>query len=389
MNYVKKMCILRQIKQGFSGDGKTLSGLVKIEQYGKNLAVEVSIINFAPLVSGEYYCLLSDGKGRTEMLSLRGKSMFNILSDVDIAGGFCAVICYVKNEVVPIAYGINGNGSYDWRTILNATLPPVFPKRKADFPDKPPSPRQENAADFIAAAPTEFDKTPQKDGGRVAMNENSAPLAADNCSAEHIAIEQKTVTAQKVFAEQKAVAERAVAEQKADYDDEKIVTENYYTETKNERRVLSQNSQNAHLESAMETGETPGTTPAENDDAKSLLHPFKTDGDGYYLSVKNELDELFNTYPKDDTLAGAFSCGEWVRVKGTAKDPQYLVGVIYEGGQAKYICYALAAQDKDTPPDEIKNVCSFVPVSALSENVGFFVIFQSATGGECIKPTQA
>ena len=64
MNYVKKMCILRQIKQGFSGDGKTLSGLVKAEQYGKNLAVEVSVINFAPLIVGEYFCLLSDGKGK-------------------------------------------------------------------------------------------------------------------------------------------------------------------------------------------------------------------------------------------------------------------------------------------------------------------------------------
>ncbi|MBO7298161.1 MAG: hypothetical protein J6U60_03845 [Clostridia bacterium] len=92
MNYVKKMCILRQLKQGFSGDGKTLSGLVKIEQYGKNLAVEVSIINFAPLALGEYYCLLSDGKGKTEMLALRGKSIFNILSDLDISHGFCAVI---------------------------------------------------------------------------------------------------------------------------------------------------------------------------------------------------------------------------------------------------------------------------------------------------------
>ena len=76
MNYCKKMCILRQIRQGFSGDGKALSGLIKIEQYGKNIAVEISIINFAPLSSGEYYCLLSDGNGKTEMLALRGKCFF-------------------------------------------------------------------------------------------------------------------------------------------------------------------------------------------------------------------------------------------------------------------------------------------------------------------------
>ena len=115
MNYVKKMCILRQIKQGFSADGKTLSGLIKVEQYGKNLAVEVSVINFAPLLSGEYYCLLSDGKGKTEMLCLRGKSFFNILTDMDVSGGFCGIICHVKTDVVPIAYGVNGNGQYDWK----------------------------------------------------------------------------------------------------------------------------------------------------------------------------------------------------------------------------------------------------------------------------------
>ena len=128
MNYVKKMCILRQIKQGFSADGKPLTGLIKAEQYGKNLAAEVSIINFAPLSSGEYFCLLSDGKGKTEMLALRGKSLFNLLTDMDITEGFCAVICLVKNEVIPVAYGVAGNKVYDWRAILNATLPPVFPQ---------------------------------------------------------------------------------------------------------------------------------------------------------------------------------------------------------------------------------------------------------------------
>lgn len=366
MNYVKKMCILRQIKQGFSGDGKALSGLVKIEQYGKNLAIEVSIINFAPLSTGEYYCLLSDGKGRTEMLSLRGKSMFNILSDVDISGGFCAIVCYVKNDVVPIAYGINGNGTYDWRTILNATLPPVFPKRKTAFDDREGLERtsapSQNAGDFIAAAPTKFADKPQNDGGRVATNANSVPLAADIKKTEE--------------------------PRPTGYDDEKIVTENYYQEQNNEQDVLSKDRENAHVKSTMETVEKDGTAAANDGDADCVLHPFETGSDGYYLSVKNEIDELFATYPKDDTLTGAFSCSEWVRIKGTAKDPQYLVGVLYEDGRAKYICYALAAQDKDSPPDEIKNVCSFVPVSVLSENVGFFVIFQSATGGECVQPEQ-
>ena len=209
MNYVKKMCILRQIKQGFSGDGKTLSGLVKIEQYGKNLAIEVSVINFAPLTTGEYYCLLSDGRGKTEMLSLRGKSMFNILSDVDITGGFCAVICYVKNDVVPIAYGINGNGSYDWRAILNATLPPVFPQKEGE-----------------------------KASGEIAFDEENEP----------------TVYEMNGYAEDK---------KSPTYDDEEVATENYFEEKDNERIELAKTNENARTESTAENEDTEERTDAK------------------------------------------------------------------------------------------------------------------------------
>lgn len=330
MNYVKKMCVLRQIKQGFSADGKTLSGLIKAEQYGKNLAVEVSVINFAPLASGEYYCLLSDGKGKTEMLSLRGKSFFNILTDMDISGGFCGVVCHVKTDVVPVAYGVNGNVKYDWKNILNATLPPVFPKNERETVEKKEQ-------------------------------------------AETLAVTTKT--------------DDALPAQKTSYDDENIVEENYFEEENNEREQFEKVGKNAHREGATESkNEKTGAVAAEDVDAESVLRPFKKNPDGYYLSIKSEVEELFKTYPRDKTLSGAFSCSDWVRIKGTAKDPQYLVGVLYEDGRAQYICYALATDDKNSPPEEIKDVCAFVPFSVFDTTRGFFVIFQSAASGECIKP---
>ncbi len=358
MNYIKKMCILRQVKQGFSGDGKALSGLIKIEQYGKNLAVEVSIINFAPLVSGEYYCLLSDGKGKTEMLALRGKSLFNLLSDLDISSGFCGIICYVKNDIVPIAYGINGNGSYDWRSILNATLPPVFPNIS-----------QENA---LSDADLEtFLKEKEKNQAltQASKEENKPPMYALN---------------------EKNQDKNAAQSNATIYNDDSVALENYYAkEQVNEQEQSYQNIQNAQLESTSEKqSTTPATDLKENGNADSVLHPFERDPDGYYLSVKSELDELFRSYPRDTTLNGAFSCCEWVRLKGTAKQPQYLVGVLYQDGKAKYVCYALAAEDKNNPPEEIKNVCTFVPCSLLKESEGFFVLFQSAATGECIKPLE-
>ncbi len=369
MNYLKKMCVLRQIKQGFSGDGKTLSGLVKVEQYGKNVAVEVSVINFAPLVSGEYYCLISDVKGRTEMLPLRGKSLFNILSDIDISDGFCGVICFVKNEIVPIAYGVNGEGTYDWKKILNATLPPSFAQK-------------ERTKEGAAIAQEEAKLTQD-------TSENIPLGLEEDLQKPPVSIAQDEPLGQSNPAEQAKQTNEA-SERKQAYNDEYLATENYYEEKENEREQSIQAIENAQIESGAEKQrEKAGAHLAENANAEKLLHPFRTDGDGYYRSVKNEIDELFSTYPRDDTLLGAFCCSEWVRVKGEENNPQYLVGVIYDDGRAKYICYALAAEDENTPPDELRSVCSFVPATPYVAAKGFFVIFQSASTGECIKPCTA
>ena len=335
MRYIKKMCILRQAKQGFSDDGKSLSGLIKTEQYGKNLAVEVSIINFAPLSSGEYYCILADARGRVEMLALRGKSIFNILTDIDTENGFCAIVCFVKNDVVPIAYGVNGDNVYDWKKILSSI----------------------------------HKNSPQ----------NTAPPVGDTAISQDL---------QKEYAKEPTPPTTPTPPPIADeYNDEKLALENYYQEQENGQELLQETHENALSQSATkkQTSEERANLSQDVDD-ESVLHPFTTESDGYYRSVKAEIDELLQNYPKDDTLLGAFSCSEWVRVKGEKDNPKYLVGIVYQDGKARYICYALYAEDKTAPPKEIKDVCAFVPSSLFDEDKGFFVIFQSAATGECVKP---
>ena len=286
------------------------------------------------------------------MLALRGKSFFNLLSDLDITGGFCGIICYVKNEVVPIAYGVNGNKTYDWRTILNAALPPVFP-----------SVQREKIGGEIAAYETPPAPIPTKETPLV--KEAPPTPAPTPAPAPDLTIDK-------------------------DYDDETVASENYYEEKEDERKLPEKTDENAHAESPTESERTQKRTdPKTNVDASRIRRAVATDPDGYYLAVKDEIDKLFQTYPRDKTLAGAFSCGEWVRVKGTAKQPEYLVGILRMDGKVRYICYALRADDKNNPPDEIKKVCTFVPCSLFQEEKGFFVLFQSTATGECIKPERA
>ena len=351
MTYMKKSCILRQIKQGFSGDGKTLSGIVKIEQYAKNLSIEASIINFAPLSDGEYYCLIADAFGYTELLPLRGKSFFNIISKLDLSLGFCAIICFVKNEILPIAFGVNGDRQYSFRKILES----AFPEQKT----KQAGTRSRDFETQTAIAKHDH-LEPQEPNYPTPKNTQTTQMQTENYTTEH-----------------------------SKYDDEKVATQNYYSreEEGDERKFYPQNRKNAQIESEPQTQPYEhGQDVAKDVNTQSVLHPFATNPDGYYHTVKDEIDELFKTYPKDETLSGVFHCSEWVRVKGEESSPEYLVGVIYEEWRAKYICYALPADDNETPPDEIKDVCTFVPLSLYNDKVGFFIIFQSAASGECIRP---
>jgi hypothetical protein len=62
---------------------------------------------------------------------------------------------------------------------------------------------------------------------------------------------------------------------------------------------------------------------------------------------------------------------------------------VYEELTAKYICYAIPTQTPASPPEEIEKICIFVPRSLFDTSAGWFVIFQNAATGECIKPESA
>ena len=336
MKYYKKSCILRQLKQGFSGDGKQLTGLIKVEKYGKNLAVEISIINFAPLTQGEYYCLLSDGYGNAEKLPLRGKCYFNLLSDFRLDDGFCGVICFVNGDIVPIACGINGERRYDFKQIVLDAFPPIKKEKIAKNTQKE-APRDEFSTK---------------------IEENEPPTYPPESA------------------------------QTTPYDDEKMSLENYYEkEQADESDLPKKGSQNVSAESGISRQEKDERdNPQKDVDDEDVRHAFTVDGKGYYDAVQDEIDALFAAHPRDYTLASAFSASDWIRIKGEEGSPQYLVGVVYEEFRPKYICYAIAAEDETAPPKELGDACIFVPVHPFDDKRGFFVIFQNAATGECIRP---
>ncbi len=103
-------------------------------------------------------------------------------------------------------------------------------------------------------------------------------------------------------------------------------------------------------------------------------------GNNFYLSVKPQLDELFVCYPEEENLCKTVPNSRWVQVD--TEDGFYVVGLVKDIESVSYICYGVPAFKGSYPPDEIRDFCVWLEVS---ERDGFWIIYQDALTGKCLK----
>ncbi len=253
--YEKRLCILKQIRKGFSADGSQLTGAVYAERLGSELILTPRIPALAPMKEGRYALAVSAG-GKEFVLELRGNEPLRVPADFSIRDGFCALVCFVRGEAEPIAFGACGGAPADYSRLLK-----LFSKNDPAFVPKPikqePEPLLEKKSDPI---PTK---------------------------------------------EEKKIEER-------DYDDEAIADVDYYGD-------VWKNSENAdHVcEDPKETDPAcAGDRVCENE-ADESVHPFEsTRGTlAYYHEIAPKLKEAMQKYPRDEHLESVFPNSEWVKAE--------------------------------------------------------------------------
>ncbi len=131
----------------------------------------------------------------------------------------------------------------------------------------------------------------------------------------------------------------------------------------------------------------PHDKKSEGSGARSALSDIMSerdrfDGNNFYSAVKPQLDEMFVCYPEEPLLSATVERSKWVRVD--ASDGEYAVGILFDGDDPAFICYAVPARTSRRPPAEIEDMCVWLPVSSR-EIAGYWVIYQSAKTGEIIK----
>ncbi|MDE6274541.1 MAG: hypothetical protein K2L87_05795 [Clostridiales bacterium] len=119
MAYEKRLCVLKQVKRGFSADGKMLSGAVHAERMGDDLTLTVRMLDIAPVREGRYAVAVWVA-GRVFCHDLTPKNAFHIGGVPTLKDGFSALICFIKGEVEPVAYGACGSAPVDYAPLLKA-----------------------------------------------------------------------------------------------------------------------------------------------------------------------------------------------------------------------------------------------------------------------------
>ena len=151
-----------------------------------------------------------------------------------------------------------------------------------------------------------------------------------------------------------------------------------------ERRVAAEAEETAHGQpSSGADGNVRGENGAYSQSV--LREGVAYDGTNFYQAVKPQIDEMFVRYPAEERLNALVPNSKWVRVDTDAED-YYVLGVLFDLSLPIFVCYGIPGVRSVPPPRDIADVSVWLPLdNRRPDGDGFWVIYQSATDGKCIR----
>lgn len=110
-----------------------------------------------------------------------------------------------------------------------------------------------------------------------------------------------------------------------------------------------------------------------------------SDTDTFYNSISDQIEDLFSTYPAETDLESLIPNSKWVKIDYENNGNPYVLGLIYEDINLKYICYGVPGKYSETPPSELDNYSQWLPTDINNpQDQGYWVMYQNALTGESI-----
>ncbi len=106
----------------------------------------------------------------------------------------------------------------------------------------------------------------------------------------------------------------------------------------------------------------------------------------FYLELKPQIDKLFEENPSEDYLEELIPNSKWVKVSIDENGNYYVLGLIYEDENLKYLCYGVPGVYQKNAPRELSGYPIWFPLEqSKPEGFGYWLSYQDADSGESVK----
>lgn len=348
MQFEKKILVLKQIEEGYATLNKRVSGIARLECENNVITLFLSIINLKMAESGQYYFFILDKNKKLFEIELgqRPLSIIKTLYGSPNLSNFCAGICFIDDGIPEVvAYAEGDKCLFSFSQFKKAVIDRQIEINK--------NKKKEQEQQTIINANT--------------LSENN--LVEQNCEenkATDIIYNDEAVATENYFSTEEQIKEKL---QLIDgWENDKLSTEN-------ELPFIREQEKANEIEKNF--------TSLKNEANDSCSQEF-TQENPYFLTVKKELEEIFDKFSSVEELEKMFLESKFAKIY-YAETKFYVVGIIKEDGKEKYICYGVPAKYSANPPKELEGYCSFIPLSIFDmKGDGYWMMFQSAITGECL-----
>lgn len=105
----------------------------------------------------------------------------------------------------------------------------------------------------------------------------------------------------------------------------------------------------------------------------------------FFELISDQVEELFSKYPTERYLESVIDNSKWVKIDFENNGKYYVLGLIYENSNVKYVCYGVPGKFGNNPPKEIEDYNQWVPFDFNnSSGDGYWIMYQDALTGESI-----
>jgi len=336
MQFTKKVLVLKQVANDLFSSREQLSGILRVEKENDFCTLRLTLLNTLRLNGKEFYLALYEKDGEFLYFPLENLSKpfyKNLETNINILDLACGIF-YVENDI-PLLLAFGSCGSYNF-SLTN------FRKK---FLDK------------------------------------------------YLYIYKKR---QKELAEKAETEVKMLDDNVNNYDDEVVATENYFlndAEVAEKLKLIGGVDIDESISTENDDFAFLGEKKEEKNTESSFANQTSTSGESmpkynkqnpYFDSVKKELEDIFSKFKKEEILERCIADSRWVKIY-YAEEKYYVVGVVKEDGNVKYVCYGVPAIYSDFPPISLKGYCSFLPLSVIKpKGEGYWMMFQDAITGECV-----